>query len=222
MWDSLKLLGEDDWLLTAIREGTCTAVTDGSYIREIFDDVCSCGFVFECSKGRGRILGSFPEQSSRACAYRGELLGLMAIHLILLAVNKVHPQLRGKVRIVYSDCLGALNKVTTLLTNRIPSGRKHSDILKNIMIHCSNLSFDCEYLHVEAHQDESKAYLQLAACKAYIIKLLYERHHGKKCPVGTGGQSSASAGHFSTGTGGSDGREGEAHVGLRGHSSVLV
>ena len=29
------------------------------------------------------------------------------------------------------------------------------------MIHCSNLSFDCEYFHVEAHQDERKAYLQL-------------------------------------------------------------
>eukprot|EP00956_Cyclotella_meneghiniana_P037465 scaffold139228_cov59-Cyclotella_meneghiniana.AAC.6 len=30
------------------------------------------------------------------------------------------------------------------------------------MIQCSNLSFDCEYLHVEAHQDEHKAYLQFA------------------------------------------------------------
>eukprot|EP00956_Cyclotella_meneghiniana_P037466 scaffold139228_cov59-Cyclotella_meneghiniana.AAC.7 len=90
MWESLKLLlGEDDWLETAIREGTCITVTEGSYIREIFDDVCSCGFVFECTKGRGRIIGSFLEQSSRACAYRGELLGLVAIHLILLAESKV-------------------------------------------------------------------------------------------------------------------------------------
>ena len=66
MWDSLKLLGEDDWLETAIQEGTCIAVTDGSYIREIFDDVCSCGFVLECLEGRDRILGSFPEHYHRA------------------------------------------------------------------------------------------------------------------------------------------------------------
>ena len=62
-------MGENDWLETAIQEGSCIAVTDGSYIREILDDVCSCGFVLECLQGRGRILGSFPEQSSRTCAY---------------------------------------------------------------------------------------------------------------------------------------------------------
>jgi hypothetical protein len=38
-----------------------------------------------------------------ANAYRGELLGLMAIHLILLSVNTVHPKLKGEVKIV-SDC----------------------------------------------------------------------------------------------------------------------
>ena len=30
------------------------------------------------------------------------------------------------------------------------------------MINCSKLSFDCKYFHVVAHQDERKAYLQLA------------------------------------------------------------
>jgi hypothetical protein len=160
MWDSLKLIGDDNWLLDAIREGTCVAVTDGSYIREMFPDMCSCAFVLECSKGRGRIFGSFPEQSKRACAYRGELLGLMAIHLILLAVNKLDRRLRGKVKI-YSDCLGALGRVTSLPENRLPSGCKHSDILKNIMVNCSKLSFACEYLHVRAHQDEKCSYQQL-------------------------------------------------------------
>eukprot|EP00956_Cyclotella_meneghiniana_P009811 scaffold13589_cov49-Cyclotella_meneghiniana.AAC.3 len=91
IWDSLRLLGEDDWIVDSIREGTCIAVTDGSYIREIFGEMCSAAFVLECTRGKGRILGSFPEQSQRACAYRGELLGLMAIHLILLAVDKVRP-----------------------------------------------------------------------------------------------------------------------------------
>lgn len=89
MWDSLKLIDEDDWLLDVIRDGTCTAVTNDSYIRELYPEVCSCAFVLECSSGRGRILGSFTEQSKRACTYRGELLGLMAIHLILLATNKL-------------------------------------------------------------------------------------------------------------------------------------
>jgi hypothetical protein len=145
IWDSLRLIGDDNWLLEAIREGTCIAVTDGSYIREMFPEVCA--FVLECSKGRGRIFGSFPEQSKRACAYRGELLGLMAIHLILLAVNKLDKRLTGRVKI-YSDCLGALGRVRSLPENRLPSGCKHSDILKNIMVNCSKLLFSCYYLHV--------------------------------------------------------------------------
>ena len=53
MWDSLRLLGDDDWIEIAIQEGTCIAVTDGSYIREIFGDMCSCAFVLECTKVGG-------------------------------------------------------------------------------------------------------------------------------------------------------------------------
>jgi hypothetical protein len=85
----------------------------------------------------------------------------MAIHLILLAANKLIRNLPGQVTI-YSDCLGALKKVTSLPANRLPSGCKHSDILKNIMVNCSQLSFDCIYKHVEAHQDDRKSYQQLA------------------------------------------------------------
>jgi len=160
IWESLQWFGDDDWLLEAIREGTCVAVTDGSYIKELYGDVCSCAFVLECTRGRGRVLGSFPEQSLRACAYRGELLGLMALHLILLAANKVDATLKGNVRI-YSDCLGALNRLATLPESRLPNGCKHSDILKNIMLHCGKLSFTCEYFHVRAHQDERGGYHKL-------------------------------------------------------------
>ena len=103
--------------------------------------MCSCAFVVECSKGRGRVLGSFAEQSVWACAYRGELMGLMAIHLILLAVKKMEASLHVSVQI-FSDCLGALYKVTSRPANRHPNGCKHSDVLKNVMVNCSQLSFN--------------------------------------------------------------------------------
>ena len=102
-------------------------------------------------------MGSLPETSTAASAYQGELLGLLAIHLILLATNTVQRELRGSVKI-YSYCLSALTKVATLPKNRIPTRCRHSDILKNIMIHCSDLTFDCTYLHVRAHQDDRIAY----------------------------------------------------------------
>jgi hypothetical protein len=156
----MRLVGDDGWILESIAAGTLVAVTDGSYIRELYPNLCSCAFILECSEGRGRIFGSFPERSKVACAYRGELLGLLAIHLLLLAANKLRPALQGQATI-YSDCLGALKKVSHLPANRLPSGCKHSDILKTIMIHCSNFSFDVTYNHVEAHQDDQKAYHDL-------------------------------------------------------------
>jgi len=57
--------------------------------------------------------------------------------------------------------LGGLKKIATLPDNRLPSGCKHSDILKNIMVNCNSLTFACEYLHVAAHQDERKSFRQL-------------------------------------------------------------
>ena len=159
-WRAFRVVGDLDWVFQAIEDGTLLTVADGSFIRELFSDACSCAFVFECQNGGGRFLGKIVESSKDACAYRGELLGLLAIHLILLAVNKLRPDLSGKVRIV-SDCLGALGRVANLPADRLPSGIKHSDILKILMVHCQTFSFDCIYEHVEAHQDEEKGYHKL-------------------------------------------------------------
>ena len=94
------MIGGVTWINESITNGTLVAVTDGSYIRELFPNLCSVASVLECSTGRGRIIGSFLESLLVANAYRGELLGLMAIHLILLSINKIHCDLAGSVEIV--------------------------------------------------------------------------------------------------------------------------
>ena len=160
MWKSLRLIGDDNWLEESIAAGTLVTVTDGSYIRKLYPNLCSAAFTVECSEKRGLVVGSFPETSSAASAYRGGLLGLLAIHLILLAADTVQPRLQGSAKI-YSDCLGALKKVATLPAKRIPTRCRHSDILKNIMVHCQNLTFDCCYLHIRAYQDDKVSYDKL-------------------------------------------------------------
>ena len=72
----------------------------------------SCAFILECSQGCGRLTGAFLEQTIAVCSYCGEILGLMAIHSILLSVNRIATTLTGLVHI-YSDCLGALEKIKT-------------------------------------------------------------------------------------------------------------
>jgi hypothetical protein len=100
----------------------------------------------------------------------------MAIHLILHGVQEVLPGLTGLVQIL-SDCLAALHKVENLPPYRIPTKCSHSDILKNIMVNCSNLSFVRNFSHVKAHQDEGIKYGSLT-CHAKLNCQLY--YHAKK------------------------------------------
>ena len=150
-----------EWVSKAIKDGLLVAVTNGSYIRQLYPDLRLAAFVLECAKGRGRIIGSFSESMPAANMYRGEILGLMAIHLLLVSVNRVHATLAGSVEVVL-DCLGALKCIVHLLPYRIPSRCKHLDILKNILVNCRNLTFTLHYLHVKAHQDENVAFDKLS------------------------------------------------------------
>jgi hypothetical protein len=104
--ENISMAGGYDWLHEAITDSSLLAVTDGSYIHELYLNLCSAAFVLECKKGQGRLIGSFLESLRVANAYQGELLGLMAVHLILLSADRIHGSLAGSVEVVY-DCLGA-------------------------------------------------------------------------------------------------------------------
>jgi hypothetical protein len=112
MWENLKWTGEDSWIAGSIHDGSCIAVTDGSYMKHLFPTIYSAALVLECQKGIGRLWCFFPKASTTACSYRGKLVSLMAIHLLLLAVNETYPALQGSIH-TYSDCLGALDRSGT-------------------------------------------------------------------------------------------------------------
>ena len=94
MWKSLRLVGSDEWIKDAIEGWTLVDVTDVSYIKERYPHLCSVAFIIECRKESGRVFGYFLECSQGVKVYREELMGLMAIHLILLAAKKIWPRLR--------------------------------------------------------------------------------------------------------------------------------
>jgi hypothetical protein len=113
LWKHMSIKGGMNWVAKAIADNSLTAVMDGSYIRQLYPNLCSAAFVMECKHGRGWIIGLFKESPEAANAYRGKLLGLMALHLILVSVNRVHKLLNGGATVV-SDCLGALRRVVYL------------------------------------------------------------------------------------------------------------
>ncbi len=44
----------------------------------------------------------------------------------------------------------------------IPSRCRHSDILKNILVHCSDLTFTTYYLHIKTHRDNNVSFDKLS------------------------------------------------------------
>jgi hypothetical protein len=161
LWEHMAVYGGAKWLEHTISKSTLVVITDGSYIQELYPNLCSAAFVIECSKGCGRVVWAFLKTLLAANAYRGELLGLMAVHLILRSINKIKPTVSGSVEVV-SDCLSALKGVSYLLSHHIPSRCQHSDILKTILVHCHNLSFSLYYTHIKAHQDNQKLFSNLS------------------------------------------------------------
>ena len=157
MWKNPTWMGDNSWLAEAIVEESCIAVTNGSYMADLYPHIHSAALVIECKRGRGRLWCSFPEQAINAGSYRGKLANLMAIHLLLLATNKVHLGLQGSVTI-YSNCMSGLDKVQHLPPYRIQLRCQHSNILKNILVNCVDLSFARHYRHVKAHQDDGTEY----------------------------------------------------------------
>ncbi len=58
--------------------------------------------------------------------------------------------------------MGALDKVKNLPPSCVPSSCAHSDVIKNLLVNCSSLSFNHIYLHIQAHQDDKVAYQDLS------------------------------------------------------------
>jgi hypothetical protein len=93
MWDYIQE-GETDvsWVSAALTAGTFIGVTHRSYDRVRAGTVSGAGWIICYTTTKKLLRGSFYETSSKAGWYRGELLGLVALHTMIVAVAK-HYQL---------------------------------------------------------------------------------------------------------------------------------
>lgn len=160
-WNELKYSEDGTWLYHAARQGTLICVSDGSFIRELHPDVCSAAIIIECSNSLKRLSLSIIDISPSANAFRGELLGLLAIHLILHSIHATSSELSGSAQI-HSDCTGALRTVSSLPPSGIPPKWRHADILKVLSLYGNIPGMTLSYHHVKAHQDDGMQWHQLS------------------------------------------------------------
>ena len=90
VWNSLDLTEDPLWVAECLKNKTLVCVTNGSYNKQVAPDVCSAGWVIACTQTKRQILGTLIECSGYVGSYRGELLGMLAIRLFLLAVEEYH------------------------------------------------------------------------------------------------------------------------------------
>jgi hypothetical protein len=160
MWEHV-VEGDIDveWISDALANGTLLAVTDGSYDREKANTVSGSGWIIVCTACRQTLWGSFIEISPSAGSYRGELLGLVAIHTFATAIAQFFlvEKVTGEIS---CDNMAALNQASKT-RKRVSVGVKHSDLHRTIRTLKSLVRTSFQYVHVKAHQDNGRPWKEL-------------------------------------------------------------
>jgi hypothetical protein len=130
MWNFVSdVTSELSWLPLALESGTVVLATDGSYDRKKGPNMSGAGWVIACWRS-GRVLkGSFFGFSSNASSYRGELLGLVAIHTRVLHVCRFYQPSMVTGKIVCNSKL-ALYKSSKKGHRRIRPGVAQADLFR--------------------------------------------------------------------------------------------
>ena len=79
-----------EWIIEAMRNGTAIWVTDGLYNKIITPTVGGAEWLLYCIAEKQKLYEKLFEQSARAGSYRGELLGLLAIHTLCAALEEFY------------------------------------------------------------------------------------------------------------------------------------
>jgi hypothetical protein len=171
-WEFLRSLGgelmwqyvEDrevdiGWIHDALVIGTLIGVTDGSYNRIKASMVSRAGWVLTCMASQRILQGSFYEISPKAGSYRGELLGLVAIHTFILAIAKFYSFKVVSAKICFNNIV-ALNQ-SSKSRKWVSPGIKHFDLHRAIQTCKCTIRMTLRYDHVQSLQDRHKPWLRL-------------------------------------------------------------
>ena len=159
MWDGLNLSEDPSWVAECLKNKTIVCVTDGSYNKQVAPDVCSAGWVMACMQTKRQILGTLIERSDYAGSYRGDLLGILAIRLFLLAVEKYHSTISDGNE-VCCDNKGALFTFEKK-SKKVPTGKTNTDVHRMLRTINSRTNSNFVQHRVKAHRDEYTQFIDL-------------------------------------------------------------
>ena len=153
MWDDFRAPDNTTWVATALEAGILVCVIGGSYNKSKALDISSTGWIIHDKASSRQIRGSFVEQSPETSSYRGELLGMLAIHLVLLTIDEQYG-IEGLESQVYCDNKGVL--FTFVKSHKhVPAEKANSDILC-ILRRLQGLTKSViKHKYIKDHQDDN-------------------------------------------------------------------
>jgi hypothetical protein len=100
---------------------------------------------------RHLLRGLFFKTSPKAGLYRGELLGLVTLHMMIAASTQFY-KVDTTIGKIYCDNILALGQ-SSKTQKRVSTGIKHSDLHRAILTIKCTIHIHMVYSHVQAHQD---------------------------------------------------------------------
>lgn len=152
MWETLEYNAEPDWIFDAMIRGSLYCVTDGSYNASLATDICGAAWIFYCSETSNCLQGEFAEQSESADSYRGEQLGMLAIHLVLATMEEHYGEIPTASQI-YCDNKGTIQTFSRK-HKRVSATVANNDILRVLRRIQGKSKLHHRIQHVKAHQDD--------------------------------------------------------------------
>jgi endonuclease/exonuclease/phosphatase family metal-dependent hydrolase len=160
MWKSIKGAEDLSWVLDALERGSLYCVSDGSYLKRIAPHTCSAAWVIYCAETRKWCKGELVEHSIWANSYRGEQLGMLAIHLLLLTIEEHYGEELSNANI-FCDNKGTIHTFSKEY-KRVSNTAKNNDILRTLRRIQQLSSLTHKLNHVKAHQDDTSRYDNLS------------------------------------------------------------
>ena len=129
MWDGIVDEQQDlQWLIDGVKNNTIISETDGLYDRKVAPNISGVGWLVCCTSSEKILRANFYEKSKSASSYRGELLGLVALHTFLYAICNFHNILSTTPKIC-CDNISALRQ-SGYRRRRVKTGACQADVLR--------------------------------------------------------------------------------------------
>ena len=155
MWDGIVNEQQDlQWLVDTVKNNTIIGVTDGLYDRNFAPDISGAGWLVSCTSSEKILRANFYKKSKSASSYRGELLGLLALHSFLYAICEFH-NIESTKQKISCDNISALRQ-SGYRRRRVKTEACQADVLRVLQTIKLKQTLQPIYEHVSAHQDKKK------------------------------------------------------------------